>query len=153
MDRARALRRRRCLSRTPRPEPPRVRRRVPHCASATKSPTGYPPAPRVSAPCAAVGDTAGARRACWPMHAARAGMAELDRRVRALEDNGRSALAESGGACAHDGISAAALSSSAAPMGSSGLGALLSDQQQRLSDELKQRRAALSVAALADQAM
>ena len=33
-------------------------------------------------------------------------------------------------------------------MGSSGLGALLSDQQQRLSDELKQRRAALSVAAL-----
>ena len=80
-------------------------------------------------------------------------MAELDRRVRALEDNGRSALAESGGAFAHDGISAAALSSSAAPMGSSGLGALLSDQQQRLSDELKQRRAALSVAALADQAM
>lgn len=98
------------------------------------------------------GDTAGARRACGPMDAARADVAELDRRVRALEDNGRSTLAESG-THRHDGISAAALSSSAAPMGSSGLGALLSDQQQRLSDELKQRRAALSVAALADQAM
>jgi hypothetical protein len=40
----------------------------------------------------------------------------------------------------------------AAPVNSASAGALLSDEHQRLSDELKHRRAALSVAALAEQA-